>query len=44
MSIARRIQAGLTLVEMIIFIVVLGAAVAGVLAIMNVTSKHSGDS
>ena len=40
---ARRRRQGLTLVEMVIFIVVVSIAVAGVLVVMNITSSHSGD-
>lgn len=36
-------QRGLTLVELLIFIVVVGIAVAGVLSVMNATIQHSSD-
>lgn len=36
-------QRGLTIVELIIFIVVVSVALVGVLVVMNVTSQHSGD-
>ena len=38
-----RRQRGLTLVEMIIFIVIISIASVGVLVVMNITSRHSGD-
>lgn len=36
-------QGGLTLIELLIFIVVVGIAVAGVLSAMNATAQHSSD-
>ena len=36
-------QAGATLIELIVFIVIVSMAVAGVLAVMNLTTGHSGD-
>jgi len=36
-------QAGLSLVELIVFIVIVGVGVAGILAVMNVTIKSSAD-
>jgi MSHA pilin protein MshD len=36
-------QAGISLIELIIFIVIVSTAVAGVLSIMNVTTQHSAD-
>lgn len=36
-------QSGMTLIELIIFIVVVGAALAGVMTILNVTVRGSGD-
>ena len=39
----RRRAAGFTLVETIIFIVIVGAALAGVLAVLNVTASRSAD-
>lgn len=35
--------AGISLVELVIFIVVVGVAVAGVLSVMNITTRHSAD-
>ena len=44
MSIPRRAeQRGLTMVEMIIFIVIVSVSIAGILIVMNITSRHSGD-
>ena len=42
MCIERR-QRGLTLIELIVFIVIVGVALAGILAVMNVTMKSSSD-
>lgn len=42
MSTDRR-QRGLTLIELIIFIVVVGVALAGVLVVMNQTARYSAD-
>lgn len=42
MSIERR-QHGLTLVELIVFIVIVGVALAGVLTVFNLTTRHSAD-
>lgn len=39
----RARQRGITLVEMIIFIVIIGIAVAGVLGVMTMTTKNSAD-
>ena len=36
-------QAGLSLIELVMFIVIVGIAVAGVLSVMNVTTQHSAD-
>lgn len=36
-------QAGLTLVELVIFIVVVSVGVAGILSVMNLTTSHSAD-
>lgn len=36
-------QSGLSLVELIIFIVIVGAALAGVLVVFNETARHSAD-
>lgn len=38
-----RRQRGLTLIELVIFIVIVSAALAGVLAVMNVTTRSSAD-
>jgi MSHA pilin protein MshD len=38
-----RSQAGLSLIELVMFIVIVGVAVAGVLSVMNVTTRHSAD-
>jgi MSHA pilin protein MshD len=38
-----RRQAGLSLIELVMFIVIVGVAVAGVLSVMNVTTRHSAD-
>ena len=38
-----RHQAGISLIELIIFIVIVSTAVAGVLSVMNVTAQHSAD-
>ena len=44
MSIPDRLgQAGLTLIELILFILVVGIGVSGVLSVMNITSQHSSD-
>jgi len=44
MSIAsRRRQAGLSLIELVMFIVIVGVAVAGVLSVLTVTAHHSAD-
>lgn len=37
------LQRGLTLIELIMFIVIVGVGVAGILAVISVTSKSSGD-
>ncbi len=42
MCIERR-QRGLTLIELIVFIVIVGVALAGILTVMNVTVKSSAD-
>ncbi len=42
MCIERR-QRGLTLIELIVFIVIVGVALAGVLTVLNVTTKSSAD-
>jgi MSHA pilin protein MshD len=39
----RRIQRGFTLIEVIIFIVVVGAGLAGILSVMNTVVKSSAD-
>ncbi len=38
-----RYQSGISLVELIIFIVIVSVAVAGVLSVMNITARHSAD-
>ena len=44
MSIAsQRRQTGLSLIELVMFIVIVGVAVAGVLSVLTVTAKHSSD-
>lgn len=42
MSIERR-QRGLTLIELIVFIVIVGVALAGVLTVLNLTTRSSAD-
>lgn len=37
------IQSGLTLIELVIFIVVVSVGVVGILSVMNVTTRHSAD-
>lgn len=39
----RRHQQGLSLIELIVFIVIVGTALAGVLTVLNVTAKSSAD-
>lgn len=39
----RRVQRGFTIIELVIFIVVVGVAVAGVLGVMNFTTSRSAD-
>lgn len=39
----RRVQRGLTLIELIIFIVVVSVGLTGILAVMNVTVRESAD-
>jgi MSHA pilin protein MshD len=39
----RAVQRGFTLVELIVFIVIVSVAVAGVLAVMNLTTQKSAD-
>ena len=36
-------QHGLTLIELVVFIVIVGVAVAGILSVMMVTTSHSAD-
>lgn len=43
MSMSRRHQRGFTLIELIIFIVVVGAGMAGILSVMNAVVKSSAD-
>jgi len=40
---ARGRQRGLTLIELIVFIVIVGAALAGVLSVLDLTTRHSAD-
>jgi MSHA pilin protein MshD len=40
---ADRLQRGLTLIELIVFIVIVGVALAGVLTVLNHTTRHSAD-
>lgn len=40
---ARRKASGASLVELIVFIVIVGVALAGVLSVMNLTTAHSAD-
>lgn len=40
---ANRQQGGLTLIELIVFIVIVGVALAGVLTVLNHTTRHSAD-
>jgi len=42
-GILKRAQAGLTLIELVVFIVIVGVALAGVLTVLNVTVKSSAD-
>ena len=39
----KRAQAGLTLIELIVFIIIVSVALAGVLTVLNVTTKSSAD-
>lgn len=39
----RRHMAGLTLVELVFFIVIVGVAVAGILSVINITTRYSAD-
>ncbi|MHB1175172.1 MAG: type II secretion system protein [Sulfuriferula sp.] len=39
----RTRQAGLSLIELVMFIIIVGVAVAGVLSVMNITTQHSAD-
>jgi len=44
MSISRRrTQSGLTLIELVMFIVIVSAALAGILSVLNLTMRHSAD-
>lgn len=43
MSIKLRRQRGVTLIELIMFIVIIGAALAGLLQVLNFTTKESAD-
>jgi MSHA pilin protein MshD len=39
----ERCQRGLTLIELIMFIVIVGVALTGVLSVLNLTTRHSAD-
>ncbi|MEG2032699.1 MAG: type II secretion system protein [Janthinobacterium sp.] len=39
----RRAQAGVTLIELVLFIVVVGVAVTGILGVMSLTARNSAD-
>lgn len=39
----RRAQSGLTLIEMIMFIMIVGVALAGIIGVLNLTTKASAD-
>lgn len=39
----RRAQSGLTLIEMIMFIMIVGVALAGIIGVLNLTTKGSAD-
>lgn len=41
MSIKR--QAGITLIELVLYIVIVSVGIAGILSVMNVTTQHSAD-
>ncbi len=43
MPIKNQYQSGISLIELIIFIVIVSIGVAGILSVMNVTSRHSAD-
>lgn len=43
MSIKASRQSGLTLVELVMFIVIVSAALAGILSVLNLTMRHSAD-
>ena len=43
MCTSNRSQSGLTLIELIVFIVVIGIGVTGILSVMNITVKSSAD-
>ncbi|MDX8121684.1 type II secretion system protein [Janthinobacterium sp. LS2A] len=40
---ARRTQAGVTLIELVLFIVIVGVAVVGILGVMDLTTRNSVD-
>ena len=42
-SALRHSQAGVSLIELIMFIVILGVGLAGILSVMNLTTSHSAD-
>lgn len=39
----RRVQSGISLIELVVFIVVVGIALAGILTVMNVATRNSAD-
>ena len=39
----RRAQAGVTLIELVLFIVVVGVAVTGILGVMSLTARNGAD-
>ncbi len=43
LSVVEPKQRGISLIELIMFIVIVGVAVAGILLVMNVTGRHSAD-
>jgi len=42
-SVQKHVQAGITLVELVMFIVIVSVGIAGILSVMNVTTKSSAD-
>lgn len=43
MSTNRRRQSGFSLVELILFIVIISVGITGILGVMNITTRHSAD-